>query len=323
MSKNPLPQPTLAEALGDPGEATDDHPTLAEQIRAWLEKDGKVPGYYGADGLADRTKKLEDAVRTVALVEFGDLPGHPFRGNQYTDGVGGPENGPGKLRAPKEGNTSTNIELRRLYAAPIAARLHAQALKTERITTPILEKVAATTGAALIGAPASVQSEKYTKTYESTLVKLAEKSLAKGRTVEEQAAKISDTVRYTLRAPADKLTETARMALDSLKEDGFTFTEHGSGSTIENYFVKGDPYNGINTEVRSPDGTNIEIQFHTDESLNTKELTHADYKIAMNPSASATDRQAAWDRMTQVADDITFPPGIMSIGEPRKQELKL
>jgi hypothetical protein len=37
--------------------------------------------------LHDRVASLEQAVTALARQEFGDRPGHPFRGNQYDDGM--------------------------------------------------------------------------------------------------------------------------------------------------------------------------------------------------------------------------------------------
>jgi hypothetical protein len=86
--KNPLPQPTTDEALNDCGPVNDEHPPVEDQIAAWQAKDGKVPGHYGADRLRKRAKKLETALTVLARMEFGEGPGHPFRGNQYTSGEG-------------------------------------------------------------------------------------------------------------------------------------------------------------------------------------------------------------------------------------------
>jgi hypothetical protein len=38
--------------------------------------------------LEERTAALEAAMSDLAHLEFGDQPGHAFRGNQYTDGAG-------------------------------------------------------------------------------------------------------------------------------------------------------------------------------------------------------------------------------------------
>lgn len=40
------------------------------------------------DDLERRVGDLELAVLALAVEEFGDLPGHPFRGNQHTGGTG-------------------------------------------------------------------------------------------------------------------------------------------------------------------------------------------------------------------------------------------
>lgn len=38
--------------------------------------------------LSERLDRLEAAVLAVAHAEFGDFPGHPFRGNQHSGGGG-------------------------------------------------------------------------------------------------------------------------------------------------------------------------------------------------------------------------------------------
>lgn len=38
--------------------------------------------------IRDRVESLEHAVKALAAREFGDSPGHPFRGNQYTNSGG-------------------------------------------------------------------------------------------------------------------------------------------------------------------------------------------------------------------------------------------
>jgi hypothetical protein len=82
MTDNPLPQPSRDEALNDETPVEDEHPPTEKQLKTLMKKDGKLPGHYGADAeLAARINQAEEAL--LALVEFGDRPGHPFRGNQH------------------------------------------------------------------------------------------------------------------------------------------------------------------------------------------------------------------------------------------------
>ena len=41
------------------------------------------------DAMTERISRMEEAVTALAVAEFGDTPGHPFRGNQYKDGESG------------------------------------------------------------------------------------------------------------------------------------------------------------------------------------------------------------------------------------------
>jgi hypothetical protein len=88
----------------------------------------------------------------------------------------------------------------------------------------------------------------------------------------------------------------------------------------KNFWVKGDPYNGINVALTTPDGFPVELQFHTPETLRTKTRTHADYEQYRSPKAPLETKRYLYDKMASVADAIPFPTGaLMSIGEPKIQ----
>lgn len=89
---NPLPGPSKKQALNDEPPVKDEHPSTKKQLKNLTAKKGKLPGHYGGDfTLEERITTLEAAVLALGtdVEEFGDTPGHPFHGNQYTDGGGG------------------------------------------------------------------------------------------------------------------------------------------------------------------------------------------------------------------------------------------
>jgi hypothetical protein len=134
-----------------------------------------------------------------------------------------------------------------------------------------------------------------------------------GGNVDAAAAKISDSVRYTMSFPAETYTAGVQNTLAELESKGYT-------ARTKNFWVKGDPYNGINVALTSPDGFPVELQFHTPETLRTKTRTHADYEQYRNPKAPLETKRFLYDKMAGVADAIKFPTGaLLSIGEPKIQ----
>lgn len=84
---------------------------------------GHWPGEKKAD-LAARVAALELAVTTLARTEFGDVEGHPFRGNQHTGGHGGDESG------PKDGGKGPNYtDLVSQIGSNVNGREHGAILK--------------------------------------------------------------------------------------------------------------------------------------------------------------------------------------------------
>lgn len=307
----------IAEAYGQYKTMPDPSPT-AVAVGQWL--DDKLATYEANH----KENAVTSAVQPLEI-ELGDSPGHPFRGNQYTSGEGG--GAEDKQLLAVRANASPDLELRRAYARTIAPELHAKCVAAAETVVPLLKEIVAAVnhGAELVGAPPPF--EKFTKTEDSMVKKFAEKSLAQGRTVDEAVARFSDGVRATLVADASRLEEATRTALNSLAQNGFTFQETGPGATIENYFMRGDDYNGINGVLTAPPplDVKVELQFHTPESLHVKEnLTHVDYKIFNDPSVSKEERAAARDRMVATADSIPLPPmSILGIGQPTKHDLQL
>ena len=72
-----------------------------------------------------------------------------------------------------------------------------------------------------------------------------------------------------------------------------------------------DQYKGINSQwLRSETGTRFEMQFHTPESLEAKELTHEAYERLRRPEAetSQSERDKLEDFQRRVNTLIATPP---------------
>lgn len=122
---------------------------------------------------------------------------------------------------------------------------------------------------------------------------------------------ISDSVRYTALVDSGNYTAGVQSTLDQLRADGYT-------TRVKNFWTKGDPYQGINVALTAPDGTQVELQFHTPESLAVKEAIHKDYET-YRISTSITERQQLWDAMTAKATGVPVPGGVESIPDLKLQ----
>ena len=83
---------------------------------------------------------------------------------------------------------------------------------------------------------------------------------------------VPDAVRFTLTYSAERYADGVRADVDRLKAEGFELIK------LKNLWA-GDQYKGINSQWRRPEtGLRFEMQFHTLESLEAKELTHKAYE---------------------------------------------
>ena len=125
--------------------------------------------------------------------------------------------------------------------------------------------------------------------------------------LETAVSEIGDSLRYTLICSEDTFTEDVRSSLLELQEKGYK---------IEKFKNKFDEvyYHGINVNLLTPDGTIIELQFHTEQSFLAKgEMTHIYYEIARNDFTS----QEAKDLANQIQEGVTKlvpqPDGVLDL----------
>jgi hypothetical protein len=96
---------------------------------------------------------------------------------------------------------------------------------------------------------------------------------------------IPDAVRFTLAYSSDRYSEGVITDVDRLKAAGFELIK------LKNLW-HADQYKGINSQwLRRETGTRFEMQFHTPESLEAKELTHEAYERLRANAALPVDEQ--------------------------------
>ncbi|MCU1490726.1 MAG: hypothetical protein JWM85_2131 [Acidimicrobiaceae bacterium] len=135
--------------------------------------------------------------------------------------------------------------------------------------------------------------------------KIADILLVESRLSPREALdKVPDAVRYTFTYSPDRYAEGVRADIDRLKADGFEEIK------LKNLW-SGSQYKGINTQWRRPEtGLRFEVQFHTPESLQAKELTHGAYDRLRRPENETTqvERDELEEFQRRVNKSLVMPP---------------
>jgi hypothetical protein len=115
--------------------------------------------------------------------------------------------------------------------------------------------------------------------------KITERLTAKpGRTVQQALSGISDPVRFTFSYSPQRYADGVLADVERLKAEGFELLR------LKNLWTN-EQYKGINSQWRRPEtGLRVEVQFHTPESMEAKELTHEAYE-RIRSSASPAERE--------------------------------
>jgi hypothetical protein len=146
--------------------------------------------------------------------------------------------------------------------------------------------------------------------------KIADELLAKSQmTVRQALSTIADPVRFTFSYSTDRYADGVRIDVERLKAEGFELIK------LKNLWDD-DQYKGINSQWRRPEtGLRFEMQFHTPESLEAKELTHKAYERIRGSYASPAERRELEDYQRRVNALLATPPGTAEIEDlPEKND---
>lgn len=134
-----------------------------------------------------------------------------------------------------------------------------------------------------------------------------------GLSVGQVIGMIPDAVRSTLTYSFERYAEGVTTDIDRLKAEGFELIK------LKNLW-HADQYKGVNSQWLRPEtGIRFEMQFHTPESLEAKELTHEAYERIRANSALPADEQDLdeesdlEDFQRRVNALVFIPPGTDSI----------
>ena len=132
----------------------------------------------------------------------------------------------------------------------------------------------------------------------------------------QAAAEVPDAVRFTLAYSEAQYTDGVPADVERLKDAGYELLK------LKNLWAK-DQYKGINSQWLRPEtGLRFEVQFHTPNSREAKELTHKAYERLRDPHTSKTEENALEDYQRRVNALIKPPPDVFMIEDypPEKRD---
>jgi hypothetical protein len=126
-------------------------------------------------------------------------------------------------------------------------------------------------------------------------------------TPREAATDIPDAVRFTFEYSERHYTEGVVSDVERLTGAGYELLK------LKNLWSK-DQYKGINSQWRSPDtGLRFEVQFHTSQSREAKELTHQAYERLRDPLTSKAEETALVSYQRQVNALVRVPSEVFAV----------
>lgn len=180
-----------------------------------------------------------------------------------------------------------------------AGDISERAAKAEQSITPLLKTVVPEVGGKLDGLEFRLKSR---ESIQSKIRRKQEKY--PGMTADRAGAKVMDAVRYTAVYPAENYVEGIDRAVSALEKHGLKVVEK------RNYWGRDDDYDGVHAIMRGSDDVPIELQFHTPESLNTKQVLNHPLFEGLRESKDSHERYGLWQKMLANQRKVPRPPGI-------------
>lgn len=178
----------------------------------------------------------------------------------------------------------------------------AKAKEAEPKLTNMMKDCAVAAGGEMVGLEYAVKGEgSLTRKIKSEMVK-------NGSDVKAALDDMKDVNRYTMQLNEDNFVSGYEKTVSTLKSNGYEVAR------VKNSL--GDPtapYRGVNTNIKSPDGSIWELQFHTAKSLEVKEVNHKLYETQRKDNTPVAKQVELGKQMAQNAASIPSPKGIEKI----------
>ena len=183
----------------------------------------------------------------------------------------------------------------------VATQMNISARDLETTVTPLLQKLSAQHLGRMRGLKHRL------KTLSSAVRKLT-KEHKEHPALSPNELKISDMLRYTIEisdTPPGHHVKAIHETLRALEAVGFKVVK------VKNYWPRGDNYSGVNSVIKSAEGFEWELQFHTPASYKEKSKSHVTYQLLRDRENPLTVRQKAFQKLAAPWEEIAVPQDIL------------
>jgi hypothetical protein len=162
-------------------------------------------------------------------------------------------------------------------------------------------------GARLAGLQYCLKGEERYKEKVATEVRLKPE-----RSIAEILARVPDAIRYTFECGEDHY-------MDSYQDICGKLEERGNELLVRRNSWDDPDYKGVNTRWLTTGGQTFEVQIHTADSFQAKQLTHVAYERLRTGVATGAERPELESFQQAVTSSIPVPRGVDAITDYRKE----
>jgi SPP1 gp7 family putative phage head morphogenesis protein len=120
---------------------------------------------------------------------------------------------------------------------------------------------------------------------------------------------VKDILRYTFTATPKELVNKTLQSIDELGKNGYTTI-----AVKNSWNNKMNPYKGVNTIIRAPNGQGFELQYHTPDSFVMKEKIHPLYEQWREmPNKASPEAVALMRKMKVLSAALQMPDDIEKV----------
>lgn len=184
----------------------------------------------------------------------------------------------------------------------LARRLLARAGAVERAVTQDMQRLE-NAHAQLLGLDYRMKTE------DSLARKIASDAREQDISCDEAAGGMHDVLRYTLAIDRDRYQEAVPAVLASLSAQGYTIERFRNA-------WGGRYYQGVNVQLKNPDGVPVELQLHTPQSFAIKQASHGVYEIRRDPRATDEEKEKARRLSLAYNAQVQVPEGAEALSWP-------
>ena len=143
------------------------------------------------------------------------------------------------------------------------------------------------------------------------------------KTDEEYAAGFDDIVRFTVLSKHEDTADTVNKTVKAMQGKGYELKELDNKwlpTKGEDGKMKPSEYKGVHLAFQSPTGETFEVQVHSKESMDVKNVNHGLYEKQRDVNTSDSEKKRLGQIMADNVAKLQEPRGIMDLQSIKKKK---